>query len=106
MECRNSGGNEALVFTFSSNVVSGSANVTAGTGNVSGNPILAGNTMTVDLTGITDVQKITVTLHDVASSTSRVLPDTEVSANMLIGDINADKTVSTFDVAQTKRSAF
>ncbi len=102
VECRNSVGNQALVFTFSSNVVSGSASVTGGTGSVFGNPIFSGNTMTVNLTGVTDVQKITVTLSDVTSSTSQVLPDTSVSANMLIGDINADKTVSAFDVTQTK----
>jgi len=102
VECRNNGGNHTFVFTLSSDVVSGTATVTAGTGSVSGNPIFSGNTMTVNLTGVTDVQKITVTLSDVTSSTSQVLPDTEVSANMLIGDINADKTVSAFDVTQTK----
>jgi uncharacterized delta-60 repeat protein len=102
VECRNNGGNHTFVFTLSSDVVSGTATVTAGAGSVSGNPIFSGNTMTVNLTGVTDVQKITVTLSDVTSSTSQVLPDTEVSANMLIGDINADKTVSAFDVTQTK----
>ena len=55
MECRNSVGNQALVFTFSSNVVSGSASVPGGTGSVFGNPIFSANTMTVNLTGVTDV---------------------------------------------------
>ena len=32
--------------------------------------------MTVNLTGVTDVQKIIVTLSDVTSDTSQVLPDT------------------------------
>jgi len=58
--------------------------------------------MTVNLTGVTDVQKITVTLSDVTSSTSQVLPDTSVSANMLIGDTTADKTVSNVDVSQIR----
>jgi uncharacterized delta-60 repeat protein len=102
VECRNNGGKHMLVFTFSSDVVSGSATVTSGTGSVSGSPFFAGNTMTMNLTGVTDVQKITVTLSDVTSSTSQVLPDTAVSVNILIGDINADKTVSAFDVKQTK----
>lgn len=102
VECRSSNGHHTLVFTFSSNVVSGTAAVTAGSGSVSGSPIFSGNTMTVNLAGVTDVQKITVTLSDVTSSTSQVLPDTSVSANMLIGDTTGDKTVSNSDVAQTR----
>ena len=102
MECRSTNGNHKFVFTFRTDVVSGSASVTGGTGGVSGNPIFSGNTMTVNLTGVTDVQKITVTLSDVTSSTSQVLPDTSVSANMLIGDTTSDKTVSSVDVSQTR----
>jgi len=102
VECRNSNGRHTFVFTFSTDVVSGSAIVTGGTGSVFGNPIFSGNTMTVNLTGVTDVQKITVTLSDVTSSASQVLPDTSVSANMLIGDTTADKTVSNVDVSQTR----
>jgi uncharacterized delta-60 repeat protein len=55
VECRSSTGHHTLVFTFSTDVVSGSASVTSGIGNVSGNPIFADNTMTVNLTGVTDV---------------------------------------------------
>ncbi len=102
VECRRSNLAHTLVFTFNSNVASGSAAVTAGTGSVSGNPIFAGNTMTVNLAGVTDVQKITVTLSHVTSTTSQVLPDTAVSVNMLIGDPNADKTVNNFDVKLTR----
>ena len=102
VECRSSGGKHKLVFTFSSDVVSGSASVTAGAGTVLGNPIFSGNTMTVNLKSVSDVQKITVTLSDVTSSTSQVLPDTSVSANMLIGDTTADKRVTNSDVTQTR----
>jgi uncharacterized delta-60 repeat protein len=102
VECRSTNGNHKFVFTFSTDVVSGSATVTGGSGGVFGNPIFSGNTMTVNLRGVTDVQKITVTLSDVTSSTSQVLPDTSVSANMLIGDTTADKTVSSVDVSQTR----
>jgi hypothetical protein len=58
--------------------------------------------MTVNLKAVTDVQKITVTLSDVTSDTSHVLPDTAVSANMLIGDTTGDKTVNNADVTQTR----
>ncbi len=102
VECRSSGGNHTLVFTASNNLVSGNASVTTGTGSVSGSPTFAGNTMTVNLTGVTDVQKITVTLSGVTDSFAQVLPDTAVSMNMLIGDTNGNKTVNAGDVAQTK----
>jgi hypothetical protein len=92
-----------LVFTFSANVVSGDANVTGGTGTVQGNPTFSGNTMTVNVTGVADIQTLTVTLTGVTSDTSQVLPDTDISVNMLIGDTSADKTVGALDVKQTKR---
>ena len=58
--------------------------------------------MTVNLTGVADVQKITVTLSNVTDSFAHVLPDTAVSMNMLIGDTTGNKTVNASDVAQTK----
>jgi Dockerin type I domain len=102
VECRSSGGNHTLVFTFSNNVVSGNASVTTGTGSVLGSPTFATNTMTVNLTGVIDVQKITVTLSGVTDSFAQVLPDTAVSVNMLIGDTTGNKTVNASDIAQTK----
>ena len=102
VECRSGNGNHTFVFTFSDNVVAGSASVTSGTGSVSGAPTFSGNTMTVKLAGVTDVQKITVTLSGVTGASSQILPDTSVSANMLIGDTNGNKTVSNADVTQTR----
>jgi Dockerin type I domain len=102
VECRNSGGNHTLIITFSNTVVSGNAAVTSGIGSVAGNPVFAGNTMTVNLTGVTDVQKITVTLSNVTDSFAQVLPDTAVSVNMLIGDTNGNKSVNASDIGQTK----
>jgi hypothetical protein len=102
VECRSTNGKCTFVFTFSSDVVSGSAAVTSGTGRVKGSPSFSDNTMTVNLTGVTDVQKITVTLRDVTSDTAQVLPDTAVSVNMLIGDTNGNKTVNHSDVTQTR----
>ena len=102
VECRSSGGAHTLVLAFTNNVVSGNASVTTGTGTVAGSPTFSGNTMTVNLTGVTDVQKITVTLTGVTNNTAQVLPNTPVSVNMLIGDTGGNKTVSASDVAQTK----
>jgi hypothetical protein len=102
VECRSSSGAHTLVFTFNNNVVSGNASVTTGAGSVSGSPTFASNTMTVNLTGVTDVQKITVTLNNVTDSFAQVLPATAVSMNLLIGDTNGNKTVNSTDIGQTK----
>ena len=102
VECRSSGGNHTLVFTFNNTLTSGGAAVTSGVGTVSGTPAISGNTMTVNLTGVNDQQRITVTLQSVTDSSSQVMPDTAVNINMLIGDTNGNKTVNASDIAQTK----
>ena len=75
------------------------------TGAVSGAPTFSGNTMTVNLTGVTDVQKITVNLANVTDSFGQVLPSTGVSVNMLIGDINGSKSVSASDIGAVKAAS-
>ncbi|MFZ3374655.1 MAG: hypothetical protein WA183_03795, partial [Chthoniobacterales bacterium] len=104
IECRSggAGGNHTFVFTFTNNVVSGNASVTSGVGNVSGSPTFSGNTMTVNLTGVSDVQQITVTLSNVADCFGSILPNTPVSAGMLMGDTTASRVVNASDVAQVK----
>ena len=101
MECRDGGGSYNLVFSFTTNVVSGNASVSSGTGTV-GTPTFSGMTMTVPLTDVTDVQTLTVTLTGVTDASSQVLPPTSVSANMLIGEVNGDKTVNNTDANLTK----
>jgi hypothetical protein len=102
VECRSGGGNHTLVFSFTYNVVSGNASVTSGTGNISGSPLFSGNTMTVNLTGVTDEQQITVTASNVTDTFGQTLPDTAVNAVMLLGDTSANRAVNASDVAQTK----
>jgi photosystem II stability/assembly factor-like uncharacterized protein len=101
VECRDGGGSHSFVFTFSNNVVSGAASVVSGTG-TAGTPSFAGNTMTVPLSGVSDVQKISVELTGVKDSFSNVLPDTTISAKILIGDVNSDKAVNKTDVTITR----
>src|SRR5438552_7191753 len=102
VECRSGGGNYTEVFTFDNNVVSGSAAVTGGTGNVSRSPVLSRHTMTVNLIGVIDVQRLTVTLTGVSDEFSQVLPSTPVSMNVLIGDVNGNKVVNATDVGLVK----
>ena len=102
IECRSTGGAHTLVFTFNNNVTSGNASITAGIGSVSGSPTFAANTMTVNLTGVADIQKITVALDAVRDAFGQTLPNRSVSVNMLSGDTTGNKTVNASDVAQTK----
>ena len=97
-----SGPNHSLVFTFSNPVASGNASVAAGTGTVSGSPVFAGKAMIVNLTGVTDVQSITVTLTNVTDSFGQTLPSTSLTAGMLHGDTTGNGTVNSTDVSEAK----
>ena len=104
VECRSSSGNHTIVINLNNPVVSGSAAVTSGTG-VAAAPTFAGNTMTVDLSGVTDVQKVTITLSGVTGTAGQTLASASVSMNVLIGDVNQSKAVSGSDIAQVKSLA-
>jgi hypothetical protein len=58
--------------------------------------------MTVNLSGVADVQKITVKLSGVTDAFSQVLPDTTVTMGVLPGDTTGDGFVNSADIAQTK----
>ncbi|HEU0209077.1 MAG TPA: dockerin type I domain-containing protein [Candidatus Udaeobacter sp.] len=104
VECRNgqgAGTDHKMVVTFVNPISSvSSAAVTSGTGSVSGSPVIAGNVVTVNLTGVTNAQTIMVTLNNVndGSNTGNVV----VPMSVLKGDTNNNKTVNAGDVTQTK----
>jgi hypothetical protein len=104
VECRSGGatGDYSLVATFNNNVVSGNATFDSGIGSVSGPPIFSGHTMTVNLTGVTNLQTISVTLRDVMDEFSQTSPDTAINMTVLIGDSNGNGSVNASDVSQTK----
>ncbi|MGH7937940.1 MAG: dockerin type I domain-containing protein, partial [Bryobacteraceae bacterium] len=102
VECRSSGGEHTFIFTFSNMIVSGSASLSSGVGSISGSPVISGKTITVNLTGVADAQKIAVTLQDVTDRFAQVLPDTTVTVGMLIGDTTGDGGVTSSDISQTK----
>ena len=102
IECRTGASGHTFVLTFTNPVNAGSASVTSGTGTVAGSPSFAGNTMIVNLTGVTDVQRITVTLSGVTDTSGQMLPTTPVSANILLGDTNGDRFVNAGDALQTR----
>lgn len=106
VECRSggAGGNHSLVFTFSNNIVSGNAAVTQGTATAA-SPIVSGNTVTVNLSNVTDTQKIDVNLTNVTDEFDQTLPSTTVSMNVLLGDVNGNKSVNGTDIGMTKAAS-
>jgi Dockerin type I domain len=102
VECRDGNGNYTIIFTFTNPIVSGSASLTSGQGNIAGSPSFVGNSVAVQLTGVTDAQTLSVTLSKIVDNYGQTLPDAQVSVNMLIGDTTGNKAVNTSDIAQTK----
>jgi hypothetical protein len=101
IECRSGGTTNSytMVFTFANNVSVQSATVTAGSGGVT-NFVVVGNVVTVDLTGVSNAQTVTVTLNNVSDGTNTT--DVEGAMSVLIGDTNHDKFVDSIDTSQVK----
>jgi len=74
--------------------------VTSGTGMVSSFSGSGTSQITVNLSGVTDVQRITMTLHNVNNGT--VTGDVPISMGVLIGDTTGNAIVNAGDVSQTK----
>jgi hypothetical protein len=102
IECRSGGATNdyQVVFSFATSVTFINAAVTGGAGSVSGSGGSGTTTVTVNLTGVTNAQRITVTLLGVNNGTST--DDVGVQMGMLIGDTNNNGSVSAGDVAQAK----
>jgi len=99
VECR-TGPTYQMIINFATSVTVGSAAVTSGTGMVSSFSGSGTPQITVNLSGVTDVQRITVTLHNVNDGTTT--GDVPVSMGVLVGDVNGSTGVNSTDVALTK----
>jgi hypothetical protein len=102
IECRSGGAsnNYQMIINFATNVTLESASVTSGTGMVTS---FTGNgtpTITVNLTGVINIQRITMTLHSVNDGNHT--GDVPVSMGVLIGDTTGNGFVNAGDVSQTK----
>jgi hypothetical protein len=96
----NATGDHQLVLTFSAPVTSiGSVAVTSGTGSVSSRTI-DGATATVNLTGVTDEQIITVALTNVSNGS--VTRNVSVPMGVLAADGNGDGNVNAGDAIGTR----
>jgi len=101
VECRSGGATNdyQMIFNFANPVTVGSAGVTSGTGSVSSFSV-SGSQVTVNLTGVTNIQRITVTLFNVNDGTH--MGNVPVSMGVLVGDVNGNAAVNASDVGLTK----
>jgi hypothetical protein len=99
IECRTGGpsGNHKIVFTFP-------VNVTVGSATCGGNPAAGlnanGSTVTVDCTGVTNAQTISIALSNVSDGTNTV--NVSVPMGVLEGDTTANRAVNSSDISQTQ----
>jgi hypothetical protein len=107
IECRTGGanGNHTLVFTFANPITAvAGASVTSGTGSVSSSSI-GSNTheYVVNLTGVANAQRLTVTLTGVSDTAGNATPSLAVTMGVLIGDVSGSGNVDAADVGLTQR---
>jgi len=107
IECRSGGasGNHQVVFSFPNAVTLSGATVTPQpgmSGTMAGGPSISpdGLTVTLNLTNVSNAQTIAITLSGVSNGTST--NDVIVPMSLLAGDSNADRTVNSGDVLQTR----
>ncbi len=91
-------GAHTLLVTFGSPVIVGAAAVSTGTGNATFS--VAGAVVTVNLTGVTNAQRLGVTLSNVSDGIN--LGSVMVPMGVLSGDTNGNGSVNAGDVSQTK----
>ncbi len=102
IECR-SGGPTQVMFTFPTAVTINNAIVTSGAGSVGSASGNGTTTVIVNLTGVTNQERITLTLLGV--NDGRNTNDVAVRMGVLLGDTNADGVVNTADITQTRRES-
>ncbi|MEY2537283.1 MAG: hypothetical protein QOG67_1023 [Verrucomicrobiota bacterium] len=109
VECRNRGGSSdpqvdhKVVIIFSAPVTVTSATATPGAGktaSVLGTPTVNGSVVTVNLTNVSDGQKLLINLLGVHQGANTA--DISIPMGVLIGDTNGDSSVDGTDVSQTK----
>ena len=102
IECRSDGanGNYQVVFNFAGSVTLGNAAVTAGAGTVTGATGSGTSNLTVNLTGVANAQRITLTLSNVSTGISTT--DLAVPIGFLVGDTNGNGFVNTGDALETR----
>ncbi|MEP6810069.1 MAG: fibronectin type III domain-containing protein, partial [Chthoniobacterales bacterium] len=104
IECRSGGanGDHRISITFPAPVTLASATVASGTGTVSSSSV-NGNTVFVNLTGVTNAQTIGVKLVGVRMGSN--FGDVSIPMALLLGDVTASGNVNSSDVGQAKANS-
>lgn len=99
VECRSGGASSIhqVVATFANAVTFTNAAVTSGSGSVSGSNGSGSTMVTIDLTSVSNAQRIEITLFNVSNSGNIVVP-----MGVLLGDTTGNGSVNASDVGQTK----
>ena len=92
-----------VVFTFAQpvTVLSSAATSDSGGSATVSSTTVNGNDVTVNLTGVTNAQTLTITLNGVSAGGSGSNP-VAVQMAVLLGDTTADRAVNSADISQTK----
>ncbi len=101
IECRTGGanGDHKIVVTFPLPVTITGASVSSGTGSVSSTSV-SGNVVTINLTGVTNAQRLTISLNGVTDANGS--GNVPINMSVLAGDTTADGLVNSADISQTK----
>jgi uncharacterized MAPEG superfamily protein len=107
IECRAGGssGDYTIVFTFVNPLTSvDGASVTSGMGSVTSSQIGTDpRQYIVNLTGVTNAQRLTVTLTNVHDATGDFSASASISLGILVGDVNASGRVDAADVSLVRQ---
>ena len=105
VECRSGGENGAyqVVFNFVSPVVFDGAAIKEGTGSVSGTSGSGTTSVSINLTGVSSGQRLTVTLLGASHGTSK--SDFTVPMDVLVGDTSGNDVVNATDISQVKANS-
>jgi hypothetical protein len=105
IECRSGGanGDYQVVITFAASVTVTGATVAPGAGgtaSVAGAPVMSSNQVTVNLTNVSNAQRLTINLIGVSDGTNT--GDISVPMAVLVGDTTGNGLVNSSDIAQTQ----
>jgi hypothetical protein len=108
IECRSggAGGNYILLFRFANPLTNvDGASVISGTGSVASNNIDPADPYSyiVNLTGVTNAQRITVSLNNVADSAAAFSSAVPATMGVLLADVNASGRVDAADVSSVRQ---
>ncbi|HMJ07343.1 MAG TPA: hypothetical protein VK474_13880, partial [Chthoniobacterales bacterium] len=100
VECRSGGdsGDYTLTLTFADPVTFQKVSVTSGTGEIVNPQPTSGTTITLNLTGVSDAQRLIVTFTELSDGTNS--GDLLVPMQVLMGDVDGTGTVDPSDIAE------